>query len=152
MQILKTKNHLLRDGKGLVASYNIFRFALILFCSYILFQVCSINGLTRSNLIDHQTLNIHTATHQTDKSISAEIPLQSRQSSQSVDAEVEPTEDDIHYSVSESATHPDQRSQLGEFIYTSFIKSRYLRLTSSNYEQEGVPYFVLYHSWKNFIR
>ena len=151
MQILKTKNHLLKEGKVLAATFKIFGYALIFICAHILFQICSFNGLTRLNLIDHQTFNIHTAKYHADKSISAEIPLQSRQSSQSVDAEVEPTEDDIHYSLSESSAHPDQRFQLGEFIYTSFIKSQYLRLTSSVYKQKEVPYFVLYHSWKNFI-
>jgi hypothetical protein len=151
MQILKTKNNLLKGVKEVLAAFNIFQFALILFCSCILFQAYSFNGLTRTNLNDHQTLNIYTAKYHTDKCISAEIPLQSGHSSQYVDAEVEPTEDDIHCSLSESTTHPAQRFQLGEFIYTSFIKSRYLRLTSSVYEQEEVPYFVLYHSWKNFI-
>lgn len=151
MQITITKNILLKGVKEVLEAFNIFRFALIIICSFILFQAYSFNGLTRKNLIDHQTLNLYTAKSHTDKCISAEIPLQPVHSSQYVDAEVEPTEEDIHCLLYESNTYPAQRFQLGEFIYTSFIKSRYLRLTSSFYEQEEVPYFVLYHSWKNFI-
>ncbi len=38
-----------------------------------------------------------------------------------------------------------------EQVYTSFLRSRYLQLASSVHDQPAVPFFILYHSWKNHL-
>lgn len=82
--------------------------------------------------------------------ICSDFPFQNGKNSQGVVAEVEPTEDDIHHEslASNESYHP---IIINDFFYTSYIKSRLLRLTSSMFSHTSIPYFVLYHSWKNFI-
>jgi hypothetical protein len=39
----------------------------------------------------------------------------------------------------------------GEFEYTTCLKSRYLQLTSSVNNRATIPFFILHHSWKNYL-
>ena len=103
---------------------------------------------------EHQTIyqcsNQSSINKVSDRFIGSDVPFQTSKKSQGVDAEVEPTEDDIHHEslASNESFHPIITD---DFFYTSYIKSRFLGLTSKIHSQTEVPYFVLYHSWKNFI-
>ena len=151
MQKRNSENNLLVTKGFSLKISNIFRFALIFISIGILLQIISFS------VSAHETkLKIFTTTKSTekllnDKCVNSEIPFHSGQSSQGADADVEPTEDEIHHDLTTSTNNSIQNFILDEFIYTSFIKSRYLGLASSLLRQEVVPYFVLYHSWKNYL-
>ncbi len=38
-----------------------------------------------------------------------------------------------------------------ELDYTTGLNSRYLQLTSSVSKRPSIPFFILYHSWKNYL-
>lgn len=38
-----------------------------------------------------------------------------------------------------------------ELDYTTGLNSRYLQLTSSVSKRASIPFFILYHSWKNYL-
>lgn len=39
----------------------------------------------------------------------------------------------------------------GELLYTSSIRSRYLQMLSAFYNRTAVPFFILHHSWKEYL-
>jgi hypothetical protein len=77
--------------------------------------------------------------------------LEPGQAASMVEAEVESSEDDIHQNISAPCNGLAQKFLLEEFAYTTFLKSRYLRLASTLQRQCEIPYFVLYHSWKSYL-
>ena len=100
----------------------------------------------------HHTSSIcKTSTNYTGHFITADIPFQSNESSHGIEADIEPSEDDLNHSTPTISSTSPQKFILDEIVFTSFIKSRYLRLASSIHNKDEVPFFVLYHSWKNYI-
>lgn len=69
-----------------------------------------------------------------------------------MDIEVEVSEvDDEQHDYNYRWHSNSHRFAFEEVVYTSCIKSRYQRLFLSLYEKEGVPLFILHHSWRNHI-
>jgi hypothetical protein len=66
--------------------------------------------------------------------------------------EMEVAEDDDRQS-SEDECNEDINQQYStkHLAYNNIIRSRYLQLTSSAQQQPAVPFFILHHSWKNYI-
>ena len=151
MQIWDSQNKSLVTRGFSLKTFNLLRFLLIFISAVVLLQILSFNVSASVNSNKIFTSSKSTEKLFSDKSVSSENPLHSGQSSNGVEAEVEPNEDDIHHNLSESSNSSVQKFILDELIYTSFIKSRYLRMASSIYRQAEVPYFVLYHSWKNYL-
>ena len=73
------------------------------------------------------------------------------------------TPDDLEIEV-ETAEEDDTKNNFEEYCqniaaihaveqqaYTSYLRSRYLQLASSVQNQPTVPFFILYHSWKNHL-
>lgn len=130
---------------------NPFRFVLIFICTIIVHQICNANFLHKEYPCNNYTASFTVQKNINDQFITSEIPFQSGRSSHGADAEVEPTEDDVNHNLSALGNSSFQKFMLDELVYTSFIKSRYLHLTFSIHRQVEVPYFVLYHSWKNYL-
>lgn len=151
MQKHDSENNLLVTKGFSLKISNIFRFALIFISIGILLQMISfsVSAHVKTSTVFTTLQSIEKSLN--NKYVSSKTPFNSGQSSQGSDAEVEPTEDDIHHDLTFSTNNSIQKFILDEFNYTSFIKSRYLRLASSLLRQEAVPYFVLYHSWKNYL-
>jgi hypothetical protein len=129
---------------------SLFRFALLMICFLFIHQISTAGDLIRTISFNTPEKSEAVQLNITNKFFTSEIPLQSGQLSHGVEAEVESSEDDIHHNLADTNNNSAQNFLLEEFIYTAFIKSRYLRLVSSNHEKAVVPYFVLYHSWKNY--
>ena len=149
MQKRYSQNNLLVPNGFSLKTSNLLRFASIFIITVAQFQIFSLNVSASVNSYKNFTTFKKTEKSFSDKSISSEIPFHSGQSSQGIDAEVEPTEDDIHQDISGSFSESLHKFYLKEFIYTSFIKARYLRLAFSIHRQAKVPCFILNHSWKS---
>ena len=79
-------------------------------------------------------------------------PLPADHANLKLDIEVEVTEDDeLEHDVDCSNSCANQQFTIEERLYTSCIKSRYLRLVSSLDSKTEVPYFILHHSWRSHI-
>lgn len=64
--------------------------------------------------------------------------------------EIEVAEDEDHQNNQEEAyKNSEQKFSYGELIYYNILRIRYQQLASSTHKQTVVPFFVLYHSWKN---
>lgn len=151
MQNKITGLHFLDTEKFSLINTNLLRFLLIFACTVVFhekFDSGILISVDRGQVSDAQL--IQDRAHTTNF-FSSEIPFHSSRSSDGVDAEIEPTEDDIRNDLSESFGNSFHNFNIEEIIYTSFIKSRYLRLASSIQQQSELPYFVLYHSWKTYL-
>ena len=65
--------------------------------------------------------------------------------------EMEVAEDDEHACEQESFNHFSQQSFIYDHAFDCIIRSRYLQLTFSAQQRPEVPFFILHHSWKNYI-
>ncbi len=66
--------------------------------------------------------------------------------------EMEETEDeDIQSNHQELNNNFSQKYNTEELAYNCILQSRYLQLATSIHQQQAIPYFILYHSWKNYL-
>jgi len=66
--------------------------------------------------------------------------------------EMEVVEDESEQnSEDESCVSLSQKHTSEELCYNCILRSRYLQLAFSAQQQPAVPYFILHHSWKNYI-
>ncbi len=77
-------------------------------------------------------------------------PAHSRNTPLGLEIEDEFAEDeDVQHLQDQSYGNLPKRLAVEEIHYTSFLKSRYLRLAHSVSHQTTVPFFILYNSWKS---
>lgn len=123
----------------------LFLFFLVLFFQ----QLLTFNALKEdSNRLKAACRSQHIPNVPTGPQISAHVPTQS--SPIRFEMEVEVTEEDETKNNLEGY-NPTVKHAVEQLVYTSFLRSRFLQMASSVHKQPRVPFFILYHSWKNFL-
>ena len=82
--------------------------------------------------------------------LSVHLPYESSPLGFEMEVEVA-EEDDTKNDLEEYCNNLAAIHAVEEQVYTSFLRSRYLQLASSVQNQPTVPFFILYHSWKNYL-
>lgn len=82
--------------------------------------------------------------------VRAQLPSQSTPIGLEMEVETA-EEDDTKNNLEEYCNNLASIHAVEEQVYTSFLRSRYLQLASSVHNQPTVPFFILYHSWKNYL-
>lgn len=103
------------------------------------------NGTGSVTVVKQQQPAVTAAAH-----VRAQLPHQSTP----VDLEMEvetAEEDDTKNYFEEYCQNIAAIHAVEEQVYTSYLRSRYLQLASSVQNQPAVPFFILYHSWKNHL-
>lgn len=93
---------------------------------------------------------IHSASQQIRPYFSASLPVEFADTAMEVEAETTEEDDTQNYQ-DDFFSKLAQKRVAEELLYTCFLRSRYLQLISSAHRQPAVPFFILYHSWKNYL-
>lgn len=126
------------------SSSCLFLFFLVLCCQ----QLLTLNAFKGSSIRLEAAYTSHIPKVPTGPLISAHVPPQS--SPIRFEMEVEVTEKDETKNSIEGH-NPTVKHAVEQLVYTSFLRSRFLQMASSVHNQPTVPFFILYHSWKNFL-
>ncbi|RXK58416.1 hypothetical protein ESA94_17405 [Lacibacter luteus] len=102
-------------------------------------------GTAKTNFSAEQRTNSLTNTQ-----LSVHLPYQSSPVGFEMEVEVA-EEDDTKNDLEEFCSNLAAIHAIEEQVYTSYLRSRYLQIASSVHDQPAIPFFILYHSWKNHL-